>query len=428
MSTHAKISYNDLKRVLIEALESVGNNVVENVDEAGADENAAGAQDDGEEGQAAAQTDASEDTTSPELEDLLNSLLGDEYNAWKQYTMMVIAAKGKSLARVEEVFKNAGNEEMYDHFENLYKWMQSVEMLPMNDPEELDKACKCPYVKIAREQDTASLVKIAIEAEEAAILAYQTALDLDSVKTYPDLVYLLSEFLKDERGHLRELQDVQSQIEGFGPEADKAEKADDEEEVDDGSDDDEFVAERKMPASRSSWKFDGIRADINVNVDSGSRQTPPPSIPDSGFGPGGDVYLATHPEMKVDEGIVDRQIEKELRKYGITPEQAYNWQNATPEQRNAIVKGFGQDGFGTEDDLYKFINGQSRWVGGVDKARDYANTAIGRIAGEYTPSKATPDPAPALDLPAAPANPPVTSAASPASPALPAAPGPGAFT
>lgn len=167
------------------------------------------------------------------LEDLLNSLLGDEYNAWKQYTMMTMAAKGKSLARVEEVFKNAGNEEMYDHFENLYKWMQSAGMPPMNDPEELDAACKCPYVKIQREQDTESLVKIAVEAEQAAISAYEKALELKSVKAYPDLVYLLSEFLKDERGHLRELQDVQSQIEGFengeGGEDEGEEEVDDEE-------------------------------------------------------------------------------------------------------------------------------------------------------------------------------------------------------
>ena len=162
------------------------------------------------------------------IEDVLNSLLGDEYNAWKQYTMMIIAAKGKSLARVEEVFKNAASEEMYDHFENLYKWMQSTGMKPVNDPDELDKICGCPFVKVEREQDTASLVEIAIKAENAAIEAYSKALEMDVIKAYPDLVYLLSEFLKDERGHLRELQDAQTQMNGFdGNEIEEEEVTDD---------------------------------------------------------------------------------------------------------------------------------------------------------------------------------------------------------
>ena len=228
----------------------------------------------------AAADDAAEEVEQDSLEDVLNSLLGDEFNAWKQYTMMVVAAKGKSLARVEEVFKNAGGEEMYDHFENLYKWMQSVGMKPMNDPDELDEACKCSYVKIEREQDTGSLIEIAIKAENAAIEAYEKALAMDVVKSYPDLVYLLSEFLKDERGHFRDLQDVQTQVNGFNSDAGETEVDDNDNEIG------EVVMEErpaytsihhkpthKMPSELTpgihrtdTWKFDGIKADININL------------------------------------------------------------------------------------------------------------------------------------------------------------------
>lgn len=315
------------------------------------------------------------------LEDILNSLLGDEYNAWKQYTMMTMAAKGKSLARVEEVFKNAGNEEMYDHFENLYKWMQSIGMKPVNDPEELDKICGCPFVKVEREQDTVSLVEIAVKAENAAIDAYSKALEMDVVKAYPDLVYLLSEFLKDERGHLRELQDAQTQMNGFDGEDDN----EGEEEVDDEDEDDTEESEE---------------------------------------------------EKAVLEGLIDGRIEQSLRDYGVTPEQAHNWQNGTPEQRNEIVKGFGKDGYNTEDDLYKFINSQSRWVGGVDKAKGYTDKAIGRIASEYKPPESSsPSTSTATDTPSLPSLPSAAGAtlgsatnSVPSSISTVATPGPGAFS
>lgn len=306
----SKLTFKELKRLLMEELE--------------------------------ADNDVQDEPESVKTRNVLNSLLGDEYNAWKQYKMMEIAAKGKSLARVVEIFKEAGKDEMEDHFDNLAKWMQSAGMQPLNDPEELDRVCGCPFKKVELEQDTASLVEMAVEAENAAINAYTITMEMDCVKQYPDLVYLLAEFLRDEREHLLMLQDVQTQINGFdGDEPEEQEVDDDDNEV-------------------------------------------------------------------VQEGMVDDGIYDQLKKGNITPEQAYNWINADDAGKNKIIgdmaSGLGYPDITDRAGLDKAIADQVKkksWGLASYDPGDF-DKAIGRLAGEYTPSvggATTPGTSPSPSIP-----------------------------
>ena len=153
-------------------------------------------------------------TKNSTLEETLNAFIADEHIASTQYKMAKVVAKGKALDFSNKIFDENGDEED-EHFDELVTYAQSLNIPVQVNPSQMEINCTTPFVDMTDGDSTAQLVSILISAEKKAISGYETALRNSSITSeHPELIQFFGELLNDERGHLKELEDVMSSIEG----------------------------------------------------------------------------------------------------------------------------------------------------------------------------------------------------------------------
>lgn len=165
-------------------------------------------------------------TPTSSLEETLNAYIADEYFAALQYRMAKVVAQGKALDYADSVFGD-NKEDEDEHFDEIVTFAQSLKIPVKVNPEEMKVNCTVPYVDVVDGDTTAQLVSILIASEKAAIEGYTIGLSNESItKEYPELIQFLGEKLNDERTHLKELEDLESNIKADGkvvPQADTEE-------------------------------------------------------------------------------------------------------------------------------------------------------------------------------------------------------------
>ena len=157
---------------------------------------------------------------SEELAKRLNSILADEFLASEAYRLAIVAMKGNKQHRLEEIAEKNGEDELEDHFKNLYEWMQSKGIRVVTDRDEMAQITNGSILKFTDGMSTKEIVDQLILSEEEAIDIYEDTIP----HTELDLNTMLCGFLKDEREHLKELTDCLNEMGG----GDKAESEVDE--------------------------------------------------------------------------------------------------------------------------------------------------------------------------------------------------------
>lgn len=153
-------------------------------------------------------------TSNSSLEETLNAFIADEHIASVQYKMARVVAKGKALHFADKIFDENGDEED-EHFDEIVTYAQSLNIPVQVNPSQMETNCTTPFVDMTDGDSTAQIVSILISAEKKAINGYETALRNEGIiREHPELTQFFGELLNDERGHLKELEDVLSTIDG----------------------------------------------------------------------------------------------------------------------------------------------------------------------------------------------------------------------
>ena len=147
---------------------------------------------------------------SPELEDRLNSILADEFLAAQLYRLAELAMKGKKQHLLSEIADENGKDELDDHFKNLSEWMQSKGIRVVTNHDEMLDITGATVFTVEDGDSTKDIVDKLIQSEEEAIAAYEDLIP----ETDLDLRVMLCGFLKDEREHLKALQDCKDEMGG----------------------------------------------------------------------------------------------------------------------------------------------------------------------------------------------------------------------
>lgn len=147
---------------------------------------------------------------SPELEDRLNSILADEFLAAEFYRLAELAMKGNKQHRLSEIADENGEDELEDHFKNLSEWMQSKGIRVVTNHDEMLDITGATVFTVEDGDSTKDIVDKLIQSEEEAIEAYEDLIP----ETDLDLRVMLCGFLKDEREHLKALQDAKDEMGG----------------------------------------------------------------------------------------------------------------------------------------------------------------------------------------------------------------------
>jgi len=144
------------------------------------------------------------------LADKLNSILADEFLAFVTYEMCEVAMVGKKQNLLERISGDNGYDELNHHFKELYRWMQSNGLAVVTSLSEMQKITNCTKFVIEDGMKTSEIVDILIKSEKEAIGVYESVLDEKEVKY--DLNTMLAGFLKDEREHLKKLEDAKAEM------------------------------------------------------------------------------------------------------------------------------------------------------------------------------------------------------------------------
>ena len=147
---------------------------------------------------------------SPELADRLNSILADEFLAAEFYRLAELAMKGNKQHRLSEIADENGEDELEDHFKNLSEWMQSKGIRVVTNHDEMLDITGATVFTVEDGDSTKDIVDKLIQSEEEAIEAYENLIP----ETDLDLRVMLCGFLKDEREHLKALQDAKDEMGG----------------------------------------------------------------------------------------------------------------------------------------------------------------------------------------------------------------------
>lgn len=147
---------------------------------------------------------------SEELAQRLRSLLSDEFLASEAYRLAIVAMKGNKQHRIEEIAEKNGEDELEDHFKNLYEWMQSKGIRVVTDRDEMAQITNGTILKFKDGMSTREIIDQLILSEEEAIDIYEDTIP----HTKLDLNTMLCGFLKDEREHLKELMDCRDEMGG----------------------------------------------------------------------------------------------------------------------------------------------------------------------------------------------------------------------
>lgn len=155
-------------------------------------------------------------TINSSLAETLNAFIADEHIASVQYKMARVVARGSALHFADKIFDENGEEEE-EHFDELVTYAQSLNIPVQVNPSQMEINCTTPFVDMNDGDSTMQIVAILISAEKKAIEGYETALrNTTIINGHPELTQFFGELLNDERGHLKELEDVKSNIEGGG--------------------------------------------------------------------------------------------------------------------------------------------------------------------------------------------------------------------
>lgn len=145
---------------------------------------------------------------SEDLASKLNSVLADEFLASVFYRLCIVAMKGCKQHELEELAKDNGQDELEDHYKNLYEWMQSKGIKVVTSISEYENITNCTKFDVEDGESTESIVDKLITSENEAIDVYETIIP----ETELDLNTMLCGFLKDEREHLKKLQDIKDEM------------------------------------------------------------------------------------------------------------------------------------------------------------------------------------------------------------------------
>ena len=140
----------------------------------------------------------------------LQSLVSEEFLAWEMYQLAIVSMKGRKQHLLEEVSKDNGEDEFNDHFKNLCMWMQSNGIKVVTSRKEMDNLSQCTSFDFSDGMSTEQIIDMLILSENEAISHYEDVLNIDEVKN--DLNTMLCGFLKDEREHLKKLQDIKDEM------------------------------------------------------------------------------------------------------------------------------------------------------------------------------------------------------------------------
>ena len=178
---------------------------------------------------------------SEELANRLNSILADEFLAAEFYRLAELAMKGNKQHRLSEIADENGEDELEDHFKNLSEWMQSKGIRVVTNHDEMLDITNGTVFTVEDGDSTEDIVDKLIQSEVEAIEAYENLIP----DTDLDLRVMLCGFLKDEREHLKALQDCRDEMGDFDGE--EEEDYDDEE-----ADDEDIGSEVTVTANESS--------------------------------------------------------------------------------------------------------------------------------------------------------------------------------
>ena len=183
---------------------------------------------------------------SEELANRLNSILADEFLAAEFYRLAELAMKGNKQHRLSEIADENGEDELEDHFKNLSEWMQSKGIRVVTNHDEMLDITNGTVFTVEDGDSTKDIVDKLIQSEVEAIEAYENLIP----DTDLDLRVMLCGFLKDEREHLKALQDCRDEMGDFDGE--EEEDYDDEEADDEEADDEDIGSEVTVTANESS--------------------------------------------------------------------------------------------------------------------------------------------------------------------------------
>ena len=179
---------------------------------------------------------------SEELANRLNSILADEFLAAEFYRLAELAMKGNKQHRLSEIADENGEDELEDHFKNLSEWMQSKGIRVVTNHDEMLDITNGSVFTVEDGDSTKDIVDKLIQSEEEAIEAYENLIP----DTDLDLHTMLCGFLKDEREHLKALQDCRDEMGDFGGEEEDYDDEEDSEPEEVSSDDNQDDGEEDI--------------------------------------------------------------------------------------------------------------------------------------------------------------------------------------
>lgn len=211
---------------------------------------------------------------SDHLADRLNSILADEFLAAEFYRLAELAMKGKKQHLLSEIADENGEDELEDHFKNLSEWMQSKGIRVVTNHDEMLDITNATVFTVEDGDFTKDIVDKLIQSEEEAIEAYENLIPDTDI----DLRVMLCGFLKDEREHLKALQDCRDEMDGGNDyEDDDADywEDKDEYEYDDEDYDDDEVAVNDDDDEDDDKEDDASDSNITITANESSTDFKP---------------------------------------------------------------------------------------------------------------------------------------------------------
>ena len=206
---------------------------------------------------------------SDELADRLNSILADEFLAAEFYRLAELAMKGNKQHRLSEIADENGEDELEDHFKNLSEWMQSKGIRVVTNHDEMLDITNGSVFTVEDGDSTKDIVDKLIQSEEEAIEAYENLIP----DTDLDLRVMLCGFLKDEREHLKALQDAKDEMGGEDYDDDFEDYEYDDEDYDDEEDEEVAVNDDDDEDDEDGEDKEDDASDSNITVTANESST-----------------------------------------------------------------------------------------------------------------------------------------------------------
>ena len=124
------------------------------------------------------------------------------------YRLCIVAMKGRKQHQLEELAEENGKDELEDHYKNLYEWMQSKGIRVETSLSKYENITNCTKLDVEDGESTNSIIDKLILSENEAIDVYESIIP----ETELDLNTMLCGFLKDEREHLKKLEDIKNEM------------------------------------------------------------------------------------------------------------------------------------------------------------------------------------------------------------------------